>query len=157
MPHGCHVFFDVTKIKMRINTCGSFCVCQIFRCIVCDVLHSWRNNEIIRSLWLAVCAVECCLCTNAELLWRGVYTLHPVVQPVVEQAVWTTGAVPAMKPEGTSQNSRWKITLTFDERRSPNFRHSMLEQTTHRWWSLTSCFGVTNHSKAASLWLVRQD
>jgi len=36
----------------------------------------------------------------------------------------------------------------------------MLQQTTRQWrhwWSPTTCFGVTNHSEAASLWLVGQD
>ena len=38
------------------------------------------------------------------------------------------------------------------------FRSSTLQQTTRHWWSpTTSCFGVTNHSEAASLWLVRHD
>jgi len=44
----------------------------------------------------------------------------------------------------------------------PKFRSSMLQQTTCQWchwWfpTTTSCFGVTNHGRLASLWLVRQD
>ena len=35
--------------------------------------------------------------------------------------------------------------------------YSTLQQTTRHWWSPTTCFGVTNHSEAASLWLVRQE
>ena len=55
------------------------------------------------------------------------------------------------------QDGRWKITLMFDGRRFciPKFRSSTLQQTTrqwrHRWFPTTSCFGVTNHSEAASL------
>ena len=47
----------------------------------------------------------------------------------------------------------------FDGRRFwvPKFRSSTLQQTTRQWWSLTSCFGITNHSEAASLWLDKQD
>ena len=47
----------------------------------------------------------------------------------------------------------------FDGRRFciPKFRYSTLQQTTRRRWFPTSCFCVTNHSKAAFLWLVRQD
>ena len=69
----------------------------------------------------------------------------------------TTGAVPAMKPEATAigypQDGRRKITLTFDGRRFciPT------RQWRHWWFRTTSCFGVINHSEAASLWLVRQD
>ena len=41
------------------------------------------------------------------------------------------------------------------------FRSSALQQTTrqwcHWWFPTTSCFGVTNHGRPASLWLVRQD
>jgi len=33
----------------------------------------------------------------------------------------------------------------------------MTHQWCHWWFPTTSCFGVTNHSEAASLWLVRQD
>jgi len=72
-----------------------------------------------------------------------------------------------MKPEATAigdpQNGRWKITLMFDGRTFwiPKFRYSVLQQMTrqcrHWWFPTTSCFGVTNHSEAASLWLVRQD
>jgi len=78
-----------------------------------------------------------------------------------------TGAVPAMKPEATAigdpQDGRCKITLMFDGRRFciPKFRYSTLQQTTcqwsHWWFPTTSCFGVTNHGRLASLWLVRQD
>ena len=81
--------------------------------------------------------------------------------------MWVTGAVPAMKPEATAigdpQDGHWKITWTFDGRRFciPKFRYYTLQQTTrqwrHWWFPTTSCFGVTNHSEAASLWLVRQD
>ena len=69
----------------------------------------------------------------------------------------TTGAVPAMKPEATAignpQDGRRKITLTFDGRRFciPT------RQWRHWGFRTTSCFGVTNHSEAASLRLVRQD
>jgi len=82
----------------------------------------------------------------------------------------TTGVVLAMKPEviaiGDPQDGRWKITLMFDGRKFgiPKFRYSTLQQTTvttrqwrHWWFPTTSCFDVTNHSEAASLWLVRQD
>jgi len=44
--------------------------------------------------------------------------------------------------------------------RTKIFRSSTLQQTTRQWrhwWFPTSCFGVTNHSEATSLWLVRQD
>jgi len=79
----------------------------------------------------------------------------------------TTGAVPAMKPEadaiGDLQDGRWKITLMFDGCRFciPKFGSSTLQQTTcqwrHWWFPTMSSFRVTNHSEAASLWLVRQD
>jgi len=73
-----------------------------------------------------------------------------------------------MKPEATAigdlQDGRWKITLMFDGRMfwiPKLFRYSVLQQMTrqwrHWWFPTTSCFGVTNHSEAASLWLVRQD
>ena len=87
--------------------------------------------------------------------------------PISGHYVQTTGAVPAMKPEATAigdpQDGRWKITLMFDGRRFciPKFRYSTLQQMTrqwrHWWFPTTSCFGVTNHSEAASLWLVTQD
>ena len=86
---------------------------------------------------------------------------------LVVSSVYDTGAVPGMKPDATAigdpQDGRWKITLKFNERRFciPKFRYSALQQTTRRWrhwwFPTTSCFGVTNHSEAASLWLVRQD
>ena len=78
----------------------------------------------------------------------------------------TIGAVQAMKPEATAigdpQGGRWKIILMFDGRRFciPKFgivRYSRWRQSRHWWFPTTSCFGVTNHSEAASLWLVRQD
>jgi len=72
-----------------------------------------------------------------------------------------------MKPEATAigdpQDGRWKISLMFDGRGFCilKFRSSTLQQTTrqwrHWWFPTTSCFGVTNHSEAPSLWLVRQD
>ena len=85
----------------------------------------------------------------------------------VARYVCTTGAVPAVKPEvttiGDPQDGRWKITLMFDGRRFCilQFRYSTLQQMTcqwrHWWFPTTSCFGVTNHSEAASLWLVTRD
>ena len=90
-----------------------------------------------------------------------------VVQRSLPNNVIPTGAVLAMKPEATAigdpQDGRWKITLTFDGHRFciPKFRSSTLQQTTrqwrHWWFPTTSGFGVTNHSEAALLWLVRQE
>ena len=53
----------------------------------------------------------------------------------VASSVYSTGAVPAMKPEATAigdpQDGRWKITSLFDGRRFciPKFRYSALQQT----------------------------
>ena len=67
-----------------------------------------------------------------------------------------------MKPEATAigdpQDGLWKITLMFDGRRFciPKFRYCTLQTTRHWWFPTTSCFGITNHSEAALLWLVTQ-
>jgi len=56
----------------------------------------------------------------------------------VASSVYSTGAVPAMKPEATAigdpQDGRWKITSLFDGRRFcvPKFRYSTLQQTTRQ-------------------------
>jgi len=68
-----------------------------------------------------------------------------------------------MKPEVTVIwiTVRWPLenNLNFDGHRLcvPKFRYSTLQQTTCHWWLPMSCFGITNHSEAASLWLLRQD
>jgi len=82
----------------------------------------------------------------------------------VRQTVSHTVALLANKTEETGIViiARWpleKKPLTFDVRKFciPKFRYSTLQQTTRHWWFPTSCFGVTNHREAASLWLVRQE
>jgi len=57
----------------------------------------------------------------------------------------------------------YRRSAMFDGRRFCilQFRYSTLQQMTcqwrHWWFPTTSCFGVTNHSEAASLWLVTRD
>ena len=68
-----------------------------------------------------------------------------------------------MKPEATAIGNiaRWPLEniLTFDGRRYGfTYRNlGILRYSRRHWWSPTSCFSVTNHIEAASLWLVRQD
>jgi len=68
------------------------------------------------------------------------------------------------------RSARWSLekTSTFIYSMSITVKKSMDEGFTYsnlatvsrsrrHWWFPTSCFGITNHSKAASLWFVRQD
>ena len=75
--------------------------------------------------------------------------------------VATTGAVPAMKPEATAtgRSGRWPLENNLNVWWAQVLRtlQQMTRRWRHWWFPTTSCFGVTNHSEAASLWLVRQD
>jgi len=109
-----------------------------------------------------------CSCPSDHSIWRWPLAAAATLwrrRPQGQYRHWN------LKPPTTGdplhrlhlQDGRWKITLMFDGRRCciPKFSSSTLQQTTrqwrHWWFPTTSCFGVTNHSEAASLWLVRQN
>ena len=77
---------------------------------------------------------------------------------------YTTGALLINKPEATGVVilARWPLENNLKVRWAQVLhvkinRYSTIKQTTHHWWVLTTCFGVTDHSEAALLWLVRQE
>ena len=126
-----------------------------------------------------MCNWPCRLPAGQTCLWTGprVYTTHKwhhcnlsMMSDVnvysAEKAddkqsyTTTTRALLVNKSKAMVITARWPLEKNLNgwwAQLLHNENYSTLKQMTRHWWPPTSCFAITNHREAVSLWLVRQE
>ena len=163
---------DELRTTLAPQCTGLFCMCGIFILVwapQCTVLFCmcW----ILILVWAS--AAKCCTVARKSWHYCRINSCRKEQRPAVPGKWWLNAARNMVSCPAAEHHCPWRRRGRFAVNKKmrkkkitrdvwwvqvciPKLRYSTPQRTSCHCWSPTTCFSVTNHSKAALLWLVRQ-